>query len=56
MKAVIAEVGSPPPLGVGVFTNILSEINKESFEGMTVQDIKDKKLDIVRQHGLANLY
>lgn len=24
MKAVIAEVGSPPPLGVGVFTNELN--------------------------------
>ena len=55
MKAVIAEVGSPPPLGVGVFTNILSKLSQESFEGMTVQDIKNKKLDIVRQHGLANL-
>lgn len=43
-------------LKLHTISNILSEINKESFEGMTVQDIKDKKLDIVRQHGLANLY
>ncbi len=38
-----------------IIRDILIKLNQESFEGMTVQDIKNKKLDIVRQHGLANL-
>lgn len=42
-------------LKLHTISNILSKLNQESFEGMPVQDIKNKKLDIVRQHGLANL-